>query len=103
MAAPKLRTPADATISAPALPDDLRLSTERFRADCRAREAAYRLAEADRAVAMAEHGPSPAFAAAEAAMAEHAGRWAQARRDALAGTDLIPARDRSPNLKGFLA
>ncbi|TXN38958.1 hypothetical protein FV225_11540, partial [Methylobacterium sp. WL93] len=71
MAAPKLRTPADATISAPALPDDLRLSTERFRADCRAREAAYRLAEADRAVAMAEHGPSPAFAAAEAAMAEH--------------------------------
>lgn len=103
MAVPKLRTQADATITAPASCDALRRSTDHFLAGCRERAAAYQRAEADRRTALAEMGPSRAFAATEAALAEHAGRWAQARLDAMAeaGCTETPARDRFPFRKGF--
>ena len=103
MAAPKLRTPTDATITAPASCDALRRSMDHFLAGCRQREAAYQRAEANRAAALAELGPSPAFAAAEAAFTEHAGRWAGARLETMAATGCTdtPARDRFPFRKGF--
>ena len=106
MAAPKLRTPRDAILAAAPEPANaLELSTARFLTEVRAMQAENARLLNEAAAERAMRGASRAIEAACAELRDHARRWAQARRDALAEIDCTaaPVRDRGLNLKGFIA